>query len=318
MFAAQIARLVFSFSLVLAAIVSWADYRELDRAVRAARTGNEVVRAIERYGYVHGLDSELREAVDRLGDQPTEAQVTRLRSMVAARAIADAPDRKGDVAQPAERIRAIKSSPIYRDPGIGQEGNWLSSAFRRLGDALERIRLPNRKVEGPKAPAPPSLGGLGQLVTLSMWIILGALVVLFLVWAIRQFSFSRARKLKKLKALLEDDEPERTADEWLTQAAQLEREGRFREAVRCLYLACLVRVDEAQIARFVRSETNWEHYSRIQASPRRPTDLDFLPPTRLFDLVWYGHQTRGIADLEVLRSFYSDLLGHIEQMRRSA
>jgi len=297
---------------------AWADYRQLDREVRATSSQKDVVSLIHRYAMVHGLDSELQEFLDGIADRaPSTEEVQRLRAMVAVRAIAEAPDREGKVTSAERAIRDIKKSPIYRDPGVGKEGNWLSSAFRRVGDALSRIRLPEREPANRRMPTGPQMGGIGQLITLGMWILLGAVVVAFLVWAVRQFSFSRARRLKKIRGLLEDDEPERTADEWLAQAAQLESEGRFREAVRCLFLACLVRVDEAQIARFIRSETNWEHYRRIQESPRRFLDLDFLPPTQLFDTVWYGKQTQGRPDLELLRSFYADLLLRIDQMRAS-
>jgi hypothetical protein len=74
--------------------------------------------------------------------------------------------------------------------------------------------------------------------------------------------------------------------------------------VRCLYLACLLRLDDAGVARFDRSETNWEHLYRIERSPSKPTGLGFRAPTIAFDRVWYGHNVRGLSDVHEFRMWY--------------
>ena len=139
-----------------------------------------------------------------------------------------------------------------------------------------------------------------------MWCLLGALVCLFGYFAIRQFVWKRGAK-RKAKAMLEDDKPDRSLDEWLALANQLTGEGRYREAVRALYLSCLLKFDEHNVARFIRGETNWEHLDRIQQSVRRPEELDFLGPTKAFDMIWYGMHVRGVEDVDQFRMWYAQI-----------
>lgn len=251
------------------------------------------------------------ERVERPG--ATQADVDRLKRMVRLRALAErkADDPKGD---PAAEVGKIKANPTFMDPGQSKSSNWTAKPFERLGDWLDRFfRRPPPDLP---AAAPPS--GFGQVLVVVVWVLLGAAVVAFLIWAGKTFSWRIAKRKRKIAAgMLEEDEPERTADEWLDQADELERQGRFREAVRCLYLACLVRLDEANVARFIRSETNWEHLHRIHASPRRPAGFDFTQPTRTFDIVWYGHVTRGQPDVAEFREIYTNLCDLL-QLRRSA
>ena len=84
----------------------------------------------------------------------------------------------------------------------------------------------------------------------------------------------------------------------------LTAKGEHRMAVRCLYLATLMRLDEAGVAEFRRWETNWEHLRRIQNSPSRPDDLDVSPLTRHFDLIGYGRICKGEMDVAEFREAY--------------
>ncbi|HWA84414.1 MAG TPA: DUF4129 domain-containing protein, partial [Fimbriimonadaceae bacterium] len=104
-----------------------------------------------------------------------------------------------------------------------------------------------------------------------------------------------------------DDEPERTLDEWLELSSSYERDGKYREAVRALYLACLLKFDERNVARFLRSQTNWEHLARIETSPKKPAGLDFRTPTQAFDRIWYGYKVRGPIDVAEFRAWYGDV-----------
>jgi hypothetical protein len=139
-----------------------------------------------------------------------------------------------------------------------------------------------------------------------VWFLLGAAVLAFIIYALRFVSFGKLKK-RKAKAMLDEDEPERTLDEWLAMAESFEREGRYREAVRALYLACLLKFDERNVARFVRSQTNWEHLARIEDSPRRPVSLDFRSATQAFDRIWYGHKVRGSEDVVDFKAWYESV-----------
>lgn len=211
---------------------------------------------------------------------------------------------------PAEAARAIKESPLFTDPGPRSAETWIAEAYRRLGEALARL------LSRPVRPLPeigtrvPALDWLRPVVTGA--IALGA--VLLFVMSARQIRLARRRR-RALAALLEE-EPARTADEWLAQASGLEREGRSREAVRCLFLACLTRLDEAGILRFVRTETNWEHLQRYERSPARLPGFELRPLTRDFDRIWYGFSLRE-EDLPAFYDRYHELCRLLAR-RRSA
>ena len=212
---------------------------------------------------------------------------------------------KGDVASPQNTAKEILSSRSFTDSGVSGERNWLSRVFEKLFEEIAEIlnRLfGNRRTNLDIKPPSVSLGFLTPLV----WVIIGAAVVAFLIFVIMKFRIGPLKK-KKLGGLLEEDEPERTADEWLSRADELAALGRHREAIRCLYLACLVRFDDANVARFVRSETNWEHLRRISVSPKRPETVDFRPATEMFDLIWYGYKPTGEDDMRKFRAIYQNL-----------
>jgi hypothetical protein len=247
----------------------------------------------------------LRDAVEKalpeddvLLDEIDELDDAQLRKVVQARIdairIAKCLDRSI-----SERARKIKSdSSLYRDTGAMAGSNWLAKAFEALARLFKRSRprdLPNINA--------PSVGGLGQILVYMVWLVLGILLGAFLYFAIRHFSWRRQLRIKA-RSVLGDDEPDYSLDEWLEQADLLEAQGKYREAVRALYLACLLRFDDARIARFVRGETNWEHLKRIEASRLKPEGLEFREPTRTFDRIWYGMDVRGKDDVDLFRNWY--------------
>ncbi|MBX7134574.1 MAG: hypothetical protein K1X67_18045 [Fimbriimonadaceae bacterium] len=313
----QVVRAVFSFSLLLwACLASAITYAELDRRLAQAKdlpAARQLLKSIEDELQA---DDDLWDQIDWvLKSESTQADLDDLRGMVRTRIALEKQPSGGKVQDPAKLARDIKKNPTYYDPGVGQSSNWLSKAFERVGEMLSRIRMPKGNAPDVSAPAV----GVGNIFVTLVWIILGGGILAFLIWAIRQFSWKSGKRAKKIKGggLMEEDEPERTADEWLVQADDLERQGRFREAVRCLYLACLVRLDEGGIARFVRSQTNWEHLYRIEASSKRPPGLDFRPPTKAFDIIWYGHLTQGASDVAMFRQTYQALCEQLN-LRMSA
>jgi len=201
--------------------------------------------------------------------------------------------------------RRILSNPLYSDRGVAEDSNWLGQALARL----RNIRMPELRL--PRGPRGPNLA-IGQFIQSAVYILLAALVVVFAVVAFRHIKWKQGLA-RKAKALLEEDEPVRTRDEWLESADKLESEGRYREAIRALYLACLLAFDERRVARFERRETNWEHLRRIESSPKLPAGLDFRAPTQLFDRAWYGFQVEGSADVARFRAWYAEVMQRLRE-----
>lgn len=245
--------------------------------------------------------SELFQDDDNIGNildtpnQKPDAKATAVRDYVAMRALFE---RQGS---PTEKtpITGIKQSNLYRRAADTGGDNWVARA-------LKRIRIPNMRLPSPSM-GPIALPAMGALVYI-MWGLLALAVAAFLFFAIRYFVLQTERRRGvRSKALLEDDEPERTLDEWLELADRLEQEGRHREAIRCLYVACLLRYDEHRVARFDRTQTNWEHYRRISESAANPREFDLLTPTRDFDHVWYGYRPTGPDEVRRFRDWYQTL-----------
>lgn len=248
------------------------------------------------------LDPQLAKAVqDAANDSPRELQ----KSLQSITGILEmqrrlAANGQGD---PVATVKEIKKLPLYGDPGIGERPNWLAGAF----DSLQTIDLSCN----PDLPNSPGLN-LGPAVIYLMWGLIGIAVAVFVFLALKHFAWAKNVQ-RRAKALLEEDEPERTLDEWLVMADDLEKKGLHREAVRCLYLACLLKLDEGRVARFERGQTNWEHLFRIEASPRKPPQLDFRPATRSFDTVWYGMRVRGSEDVAQFRHWYTEITEMLRQ-----
>jgi hypothetical protein len=274
------------------------DYEALWQRLEGASAGPQLDRVLRSLA---DADIEVAEAANAAlreeNPRRRERALHRVRNMVELRALAQGTQPRSGAAAAAKRVKA---SPVYQDRGPRDESNWLGNALSRLKNL--RFDLPQPKQT---APDMPSLG-IGPWLVWLMWGLLGAGVLFFAYLALRHVDWTR-RLTRKTKTLLEDDEPERSLDEWLALADTLSAEGRHREAVRCLYLACLLKFDEARVARFDRSQTNWEHLARIRSSPRKPETLDFLTPTQSFDRVWYGRQVEGAPDVERFRAWYQSV-----------
>jgi len=300
-------RIVSSFSLILSlcSLALATDYTALERAFKSAPSTAAKETVLQDFETknpkLDDADGALAGSINEYltKDKPTNQDTERLEDAISARARLEGSAAPG--ADVAKNARSIKASASYAgDKGVSSDSNWIGKAVEHLKNLF------NFSPPAPRLGAPPALGGLG-ILGWGLIILLAALVIGFLIYAITRFNYQK-NLARKASALLEEDEPERTADEWLELADGLTRQGRYREAVRCLYLACLLRFDEAGICRFERSHTNWEHLARFRSSTKRPAQFDFTTQTRAFDLIWYGKQVRGIEDVEQFRAWYGEAL----------
>lgn len=279
--------------------------------VRAVRSEAELARVLSEAPVTVLSDDHIAPAL--ASSDATGNWRTRKRSIESALELvvvseAGASDSAGKGA--TARAKSVLANPKYRDSGVRGNKNWMSRSFERLAQWLqEQIQRLNRRPSS--AAVAPGILPIGLLEPL-VWGLLAIGLIVFLTFAILKFRWAvqRGRRL----GVLADDEPELTADEWLTRAADLERSGHLREAVRCLYLAALTRLDEAGHLRFVRAETNWEHLRRFENNEKRPTELDLRLATKEFDRIWYGHRINGASDVEWFRAFYQSVLA---TMRRT-
>jgi hypothetical protein len=223
----------------------------------------------------------------------TARQVERLREIAARR-------EPSPIDARAAARKAKVQTGFREDARARQRSNWLARSFEALGRLIDRLFG--------MRPQGPAIGGsgirLGNWLVYLAWAVLAAAALALIVLMARTlWPKGRAGRV----GMLDENEPLRSSDEWLQQADSLATERRYREAVRCLFLASLMRLDEHEVARFERSHTNWEHHRRIMNSPKRPPSLDFTTPTKTFDYLWYGGVAATPSDYDAMRARYLEL-----------
>ncbi|MCH8979935.1 MAG: DUF4129 domain-containing protein [Armatimonadetes bacterium] len=293
-------------ALLLAAAAFGSDLTEFRDRVVAASGEEQFWAVLEEAPESVVQDDEL---LYYLNDDGSDWEIvqTMLSEEIAGRIAMGREPAAGEVAVPAETAVDILKSPVYVDREERTGRNWIDASGDRIGQKLVQWLsdvlgwLFPSGLRGGSGVAGPRLTGL-QVIA---WMLIFGVIAVVLVFVIKNFAgIGRKRRVGRL---LEEDEPERTSDQWLEQADRLEGEDRLREAVRCLYLACLVRFDDGRIARFRRHETNWEHLYRIEANPDLPAGIDFRRPTQRFDKIWYGHEIKGTADVQEFREVYKQI-----------
>ena len=116
---------------------------------------------------------------------------------------------------------------------------------------------------------------------------LGALALLaVLLYAARSFFASFTSEAEREGAT--GPESELTAEEALTRAHSLSRDGDYRAAVRYLYLSTLLLLDERGVLRYDRSRTNREYLGTVRDRPEVAATLRSV--VEVFDRTWYGYQ----------------------------
>jgi len=153
------------------------------------------------------------------------------------------------------------------------------------------------------AQPPPSINlpaGLGELVLVGIAL---AIVVLVLVFLARGLQLRRAQILPA-EQMVDDPTTSEGAKE---RAAESEGTRDYREAIRYLYLACLIRLDERGLLRYDRTLTNRE-YLRVVSN--NPDLLDELRPiVYTFDRAWYGF-------VSIDENGYEEFREHVEALDR--
>lgn len=164
-------------------------------------------------------------------------------------------------------------------------GQWLAAPFVWLWSLLA----------GAPLIVQIAVGIVGALV------VAGLIALLSLRWR-RGFAPAKAGPKAKRPA----DVPATASDAWL-EAQRLAADGDLRAAIRRLYLACLLALDEANRLRFDRALTNREVLRAVRDDPTLHGQL--VPIVGTFDQVWYGHTHPPPATYEDYRERVAAVLG---------
>ncbi len=216
------------------------------------------------------------------------------------------PGRKRERSRPREKVEEDQQEPERKE--------------LRREDAKDEG--PRGGGGGPRVSVPA--GGGGGLSFLG-WLLLGGLGLAVLVVALVLFLASprRPRSAKPPAAtgveLAAESDARQVLEESPTelwrQAEGLAGAGRFRDAVRVLYLAVLSLLHRQQFIRFEPTRTNGEYVRQVRLSEQAPAELHgpFLELTGLFEAKWYGERPCESADYGACRR----LAEEIQQLVRS-
>lgn len=213
-------------------------------------------------------------------------------------------------------------SPVETDANDTAKRILAEPQFRKLDEAPSNWL--KRALESLEPSEPPEHNFITNAIEPTMLnlepLFYGIIVVLAIGAGFALFLFIRnwkpgkkagASKKKRKVGLLEEGEEALPTDEWLARADELERSGRFREAVRCLYLAVLMRLDDTGLVYFDRYQTNWEHLRRIEAS-NAPPGVRYRALTKEFDNIWYGERPATAEHCAEFRREYVQLSQALE------
>lgn len=169
------------------------------------------------------------------------------------------------------RLRAILERPDFAVRGP------QSSLLERILSWL-RERLPDGLLGLPGGPA----SAVGTMIVVAGLVFIAVLLSYWLQGFLRGFVANAEARRRQDNG---DDVP-LTAAAARQQAAVLAQAGSYRQAMRQLYLAALLRLDEVGALRYDRSQTNREVLAQLPATSATHDHL--APVVDTFDHIWYG------------------------------
>lgn len=325
--------------------LSWRNTFAMLCAALVAMVLMEPLRAaLSAIGYAHarvqgeGLDvrAAIDEAIEHAGrrrQRPRNAAAALvLLGMVvgpaAARAQEPTPDPVGnEAAAPLATDPATTEEALARDAEVRDHAARVLSGdeYREFGDDRGRglrdliVRLLDEWFgDEPESPDVANPGGLslplpGPTFFIVIGVLLAIAVAVYLLLA-RERALPRPESTTVAAARAEDPR-DRAPAEWLDAASALAAEGKFREALRALYLATLVALDRRQAITFDPTLTNWQYLRQLAGNHMRS---DFRELTRIFDHKWYGREETVEVDYQVCRELAERLLARAERGAETA
>lgn len=184
---------------------------------------------------------------------------------------------------------------------------------QRIEEDRPEVRREQERGKGEQGEAPQAGGGRGSPLSVPAassdgfsilgWVVLGGLALAVVVVGVLLYLASpRSPKSKKGKpaasaaGLSEENELRQLLEEspaaLFRQADALAGEGRFRDAVRILYLAVLALLHRQHLIRLEPTRTNGEYVRQVRLSEQAPPELHglFERLTCIFETAWYSER----------------------------
>jgi hypothetical protein len=245
---------------------------------------------------VDGDDEQLRSMLVEIADRLY--QLEQRVSAVQKQGTAPQAPQAGDRAR-IERILA-RSEYVPAEKKESAIQRWLTKVRDKIVELLMRL------FGGRRAPSGGFNAGTVSLFRVIIAIILLAAASLALGKMMRRWRLRREKeKDEDMREVLgEELDDDVTANELLTRANELARQGDFRGAIRRAYIALLCDLEQRGKVRLHRAKTNRDYLDELK--PERSLYPTFSVMTGAFEHVWYGHELATESEFNDFITLYQE------------
>jgi hypothetical protein len=200
-----------------------------------------------------------------------------------------------------DRVRQVLARVLPAAPSAeARPPHWIRRLVQRLLEWLGRLfeRIPELPGPAPRALFWVVVGVGAAVLAVALWLALRSLL--------RRFT-RQAAEYRKIEISRPPEAPD--SDAVLSEARQAAAAGAYRDAIRRLYLALLLKLDSAGLLSYHPAKTNWEHLRSFADERLRPT---FASLTFIFDHTWYGAKSAERSDYEQCEALFREALAQAE------
>jgi hypothetical protein len=245
-------------------------------------------------------------------------------------------DSMKEAKRPEARAREERSPDAIKSLLRGSEGRRVErkQTYERVEEDRSKARREEARGKDPDREDGPPGGGRGTIVSVPAaegsgftslgWLLLGGIALAVVVVGAYRYLTS-PRSPKSLSEVPTPNSVGQTTEKGghqvfdespaslRRQADTLANDGRFREAVRTLYLAVIAVLHQRHLIRFEPTRTNGEYVRQVRFAELAPAELPelFYRLTQFFETAWYGERSCTSNDYRSARTL-------AEQVQRMA
>ena len=149
-------------------------------------------------------------------------------------------------------------------------------------------------------------GSAGSIIA---WVVLALFIVVVVVVASRVLRTVQSVPTHHVE---HDARQARTALDWAREADACEREGKWKEGLRCRYRALVAALIERDMLRDVPGRTTGEFRRELGEHAPSEAVAAFDEATDLFEAAWYGDRPTGADESASFRRLADDVLSEVK------